>query len=245
MHMKKLVSFLLAVCLIFTAVPTLAFAKDYNNDVQRQLIDLACATFPEYSNSITNPVVPDMRTQPASEPTIVFSEARKASDRVCVVYSRYNDGSVFLTSVEGDNLYVGVPAQDWWEELDKELKKPPVTTITQNSIDSSGGSEKHNITITGTHPGVSGYFKISGFTYTLVKNGYDRIDSTGTTSLNGQWTGCSVLGSPNYNESSSSAASVIFRARFRFGSGDYYSRETELFIQVKNDTMTYSHVNFL
>lgn len=242
--MKKLISLLLAVCLVLSAVPTLAFADGYSNDVQQQLIDLACATFPEYANSIRNPVSPDALSCSNSNPTLVRSEARKASDRVCVIYSQYDDGSVFLTSVEGDNLSVGVAPQSSGDEYE-DLDKPPVTTITSHDTSPSGGSTKHTLTIKGTHPGVTGYFQITGFTYTIVANGYDRIDSTGTTSLNGKWTGCSVLGSPRYNETSSQSACVTFRARYRFGPGNYYSRETELFIQIRNDTMTYSHENFL
>lgn len=242
--MKKLISLLLAVCLVLSAVPTLAFADGYSNDVQQQLIDLACATFPEYANSIRNPVSPNALSRSNSNPTLVRSEARKASDRVCVIYSQYDDGSVFLTSVEGDNLSVEVVPQDWVDDLIKELDKPPVTTITSHDTSPSGGSTKHTLTIKGTHPGVTGYFQITGFTYTIVGDGYDRIDSTGTTSLSGDWTDCSVYGSPNYNETSSSAAYTTFRARFRFGSGNYYSRETELHIRIKDDTMTYSHVNF-
>lgn len=242
--MKKLISLLLAVCLVLSAVPTLAFADGYSNDVQQQLIDLACATFPEYANSIRNPVSPNALSRSNSNPTLVRSEARKASDRVCVIYSQYDDGSVLLTSVEGDNLSVGVATQASGDEYE-DLDKPPVTTITSHSVVPTFGSAQHTLTIKGTHPGVTGYFQITGFTYTIVGDGYDRIDSTGTTSLSGKWTGCSVFGTPNYNESSSSAAYATFRARFRFGPGNYYSRETELSIRIKNDTMTYSHVNFL
>ena len=80
--MKKLISLLLAVCLVLSAVPTLASADGYSNDVQQQLIDLACATFPEYANFIRNPVSPNALSRSNSNPTLVRSEARKASDRV-------------------------------------------------------------------------------------------------------------------------------------------------------------------
>ena len=243
--MKKLISLLLAVCLVLSAVPTLAFANGYSSDVQQQLIDLACATFPEYANSIRNPVSPNALSRSNSNPTIVRSEARKASDRVCVIYSQYDDGSVFLTSVEGDNLNVGIATQDWWDDLREELDKPPVTTITNHSIVTSVGSAQHNLTIKGTHPGVSGYFQITGFTYTIVENGYDRIDSNGTTSVSGDWKGCAVDGDSRYTETSTKSACTVFRSRYQFGSGAYYSRETELVIQIKNDTMSFSHVNFL
>lgn len=238
--MKKLMALFLAVCLTLSVIPNPVYANDFSDDEQRQLLELACATFPEFSDSILNPVVPSMSSRSADNPVIVYSEARKASDRVCIIYSRYEDGSVFLTSVEGDDLSVANTQRDLVDDLNKD----PVTEITNHGVVTSQSSAQHTLSIKGTHPGVSGCFRITGFTYTIRNNAYDYIDSIGTRSYNGEWTGCSLDGSPRYYETSSAFACAVFRATYRFGSGSYYSRQTELCIKVMNDSMTISHNNF-
>lgn len=239
--MKKLIALFLTVCLTLSVIPNPVYANDFSDDEQCQLLELACATFPEYSDSIMNPVVPNMCSRSTDNPVIVYSEARKASDRVCLIYSRYEDGSVFLTSIEGDDLNVANTQRDWTEDLDK----PPVTEITNHGVVTSQSSAQHTLNIKGTHPGVNGYFQITGFTYTIRNSSYDYIDSTGTRSWNGDWTNCVLYPSPRYYETSTAAACATFRATYRFGPGNYYSRQTELFIQIRNNSMTFSHVNFL
>lgn len=240
MIMKKLISICLSICLILSAFSIVVSADGYASDVQSELIELACIAFPEYSDTILNPVVPNPSARSSNKPIIAYTEARKIDDHTCMIYTRYDDDSVFLTSVEGDDLEVAALRNDWTEDLDK----PPVTQITKDSIVTTTTSKKHTINIKGTHPGVNGYFMITDFCYTLFDKGYDRITSTGTRSWTGDWKACSLYGQ-RLSETSTASASALFRATYQYGSGAYYSRQTELFVQVGHDTMTFSHENFL
>lgn len=238
--MKKILSLCLAVCLILSMIPFVSFADNAANDEGEELCKLACATFPEYADSILNPVLPNSNARVSGSPAIVYTEARKASDNICIIYSRYEDGSVFLTSVEGDGLEVTSTQRDWQDDLDKA----PATEITRDYVVTAQKNEQHTLNIKGTHPGVSGYFQISDFTYTIVYNGYDYINKTGTVNCYNEWKACLLSGS-RLKETGSALACALFRATYQYGPGSYYSRQTELYIDVGKDCMTFSHVNFL
>ncbi len=239
--MKKLLSFCLVVCIMLSTIPLTTFAADVCSNEENELLQLACETFPEFADSILHPVVPNPFTRASSNPAIVYTEARKASENICVIYSQYEDGTVFLTSVEGDGLEVSNSRSDLLDELDK----PPATEITRDYVVTGQKTEQHTLNIKGTHPGVNGYFQISNFTYTIVYNGYDYINKTGEINCYNDWKGCSLYGTPVYKETSSNLAYAVFRATYQFGPGAYYSRQTELYIDVGKDCMTFSHVNFL
>lgn len=237
--MKKAVVMILTVCLLAVQLVLPTCAETYEDKDQQRLIELACNAFPEYEDSIVHPVKPTRQARSASRPQIAVTKARKVSDKMCIVYSQYEDGTVFLTSIEGEGLQVARGEWDW----QGDLEKPPVTQIEKGEVVKSTNYQKHPLTIVGTHPGAIGSFKISNFCYVINEKGYDYISNTGTGTTTGNCTACNLNGS-RLKENSSQLACASYMSTFQFGPGGYYVVQTELDILVGNDTMTFSHVNF-
>ena len=93
--MKKLVSFCLAVIMIFAILPVSAFAADNAQSEQERLFARAREVFPEYASLIHRN---DVATYSAlsSENPIVFTETRDISDTESMTIALYANSDVVI-----------------------------------------------------------------------------------------------------------------------------------------------------
>ena len=97
--MKKLVSFCLAVIMIFAILPVSAFADGDNFESYDYQIALAKQVFPEYRDKLEGKSVTANAGQPracAEKPIITVRETRPVDDDTTMTYTEYDNGVVTL-----------------------------------------------------------------------------------------------------------------------------------------------------
>jgi hypothetical protein len=216
--MKKIFCFLLSLIFVMASMPFTANASENNSDVQDELITLACVIFPEYADRITNPVT-TARTRSIGARELVITETRAVSENEYLTYTEYSDGLVLLT----DN------------DFECSL------SVTDRIL----GTTKTDVTatITATCNLTSGYFRLSGVQYSLYKQGYDTINSTGSSSRSGN---CIYAGlnSSVLTESAGRCAHLSYVLSFKIGNSAGDIVQSYLTLSVGNNTASVTNVEY-
>lgn len=156
--MKKLVSFCLAVIMIFAILPVSAFAADNAQSEQEQLFARAREVFPEYASLIHRRDVATY-SAPSGENPIVFTETRDISDTESMTIALYANFDVVIV----DETYDYVETE----------KKESSTTVGPDKI----GSASFTVSCTNA----SGEFQCNGVGFIFNQNGKKYFTSYGTT----------------------------------------------------------------
>ena len=153
--MKKILSAVLSVLLFLTIFPTSVNAEERTLSEQEQLIEDACAIFPEYAKTIRD-ISRSSSTSPRTNDArkVVISETRDISENRSINFTQFSDGLVTLS--EATITF-----------------RAAITSSSEQQV-STGTRGTANFKV--TCPGVSsGVFYLNNFTYTLVNSGYDRM----------------------------------------------------------------------
>lgn len=94
--MKKLVSFCLAVIMIFAILPVSAFADGDNFESYDYQIALAKQVFPEYRDKLEGKGVATYASMPGTKPCIAVRETRPVDGNTSMTYTEYDNGLVTL-----------------------------------------------------------------------------------------------------------------------------------------------------
>lgn len=156
--MKKLVSFCLAVIMIFTILPVCAFAADNAQSEQEQLFARAREVFPEYASLIHRNDVATYSALSGENP-IVFTETRDISDTESMTIALYANSDVVIV----DKTYDYVEPE----------KEESSTTVGSDVI----GSASFTVSCTTA----SGEFQCKGVGFIFNQNGKKYFTSYGTT----------------------------------------------------------------
>lgn len=185
--MKRLMSFLLVLAVIFVVAPMPVSASQGEKlSGQEELIALACETFPQYENKIlSRRGYADNARSIASNRSLVITETKNISDNELVVYSEYSDGMILLSYAQ--YRY----------------------TTTTNSLEQEGSRTLWNVTVRATSVDVTGaYFELRNVQFTVYATTYDRITNVGTYTEYGR---CMMhtQATPVLNETASTKANIV------------------------------------
>lgn len=161
--MKKFLSFVLALILLFTMLPVNVFATEKSSSEYDEIISLACEVFPEYAAAIRGDNA-TFYTQPRSmnNERIVHSETRYVSENRSLSISVLSSGNVIL--------------------IDNESVYAELTYSSSNMTDISSVGISGTATFKVIVPNISDneYFKLSGVDFTIYYTGSDYFSDTGT-----------------------------------------------------------------
>ena len=217
--MKRTFSVIMLMIHLLSMLSVAAYA-DSGNDVQNEVIALACEVFPEYANKILAPAVDiSIYGRSMNQRTLVVSETRSVSDNEYITYSEYSDGVVLLTDYEFEH------------------------TETTNDYDSNPMTTTVDMDIKATCTNVSGYFLLEGVRYMLINGSYDTILDVGTPTYSGKCTLHTAF-TPVLNESASGNAYICYNLNYQFGPGVYYTLTSQLTLFVGDDTATVTHIYY-
>lgn len=224
--MKKLVSFCLAVIMIFTILPVSAFAAETDQQGCEALINKAATVFPEYAEKLLHPTRnSSYSTQAASPRVLVADEVRPVSATESISLAEYSDGLILLSAYEADDV-------DYIYE--------PVGPVPDPSL--SVRKYTANITATSVYNGYYGYGYIKGISYTINTgvNVYDKITNRGTVSKGSNCNHAAFVSSRT-NESATGYAMLEYGFGFKIGPRSDQFISTELVISVGEDSAVASH----
>ena len=221
--MKKLFALLLVFAMIFATLPFTAFASEATS-MQSQLTIKACNAFPEYANKIRAQEQQIAHNQLSvlsnQSKDVIINETRDISDTESITYTEFSNGVIMLTgsSVSYD--------------------------VESDNTSTSGSNVNHTVDIYAELVGYPNcHVNLYDIKYTIVKNGYDKITSKGTSVKGSKCTGCSVAIYPS-TESSSSKAKLTADIYFQYGSGSAGNFcWTQLVMSVGGDSRSISYNN--
>lgn len=221
--MKKLVSFCLAVIMIFAILPVSAFATETDQRGCEVLINKAASVFPEYAEKLLHPARnSSYSTQAASPRVLVAKETRPVSATESISLAEYSDGLILLS------------------DYDIDCTSTPVgTTPNPNQ---SVRKYTANITATSVANGYYGYFYLKNVSYTINTgvNVYDKITNFGTAS---RGTNCNsaTRTDSTANESATGYARLEYNLGFKIGPASTQFITTELTLHVGEDSAVLDH----
>lgn len=221
--MKKLVSFCLAVIMIFAILPVSAFAVETDQQGCEALINKAATVFPEYAEKLLHPTRnSSYSTQAASPRVLVANEVRPVSATESISLAEYSDGLILLSDYEDITDYT----------------YEPVGSVPDPSL--SVRKYTANITATSVYNGYYGYGYIKNVSYTINTgvNVYDKITNRGTVSKGSNCNSATFVYS-RANESATGYAMLEYDFGFITGPGQFIT--TELVINVGEDSAVVSH----
>lgn len=224
--MRKRISAILIVLVLLISCTPVVFAANKHR-TQQDLIDLACATFPEYRNKILYQQVESPSARELSDVELVCSESRNISDLHTLTYSEYSNGLILLTEVEADD-----------------------PTVEYVDIISGSSATVYTININATCTGAYGEFTAENIKFSLISSGYDQINSKGTYSITNPemlgFIGCQLVNSDNnprviWNESASDNAEIEYQLSFRYAPYPSCICDTYLLLVVGDNDYVVSH----
>lgn len=218
--MKKILSLILVLPIALSLCTLNASATEINDTekVRRPLTDdefdqLLMDTFPEYAERISAPPPISTLSSEVSN-DLIFSETRKISDTEELTYQEFADG-----------------------------RRIGIFSVDVSLLSSTGSTNYYTKTydFQVRHISIPGSMYLNGLKYTIVLNGYDRIDNKGTLIGSGVYN-CSGPHLAPSNETASGKACVSASCQFEsISSGSEGMRvDCTLIIYVGNDTMTYT-----
>ena len=160
--MKKLVSFCLAVIMIFAILPVSAFADGDNFESYDYQVALAKQIFPEYRDKLEGKGVAAYASQPGTKPSIAVRETRPVDDDTTMTYTEYDNGLVTLGTARfrksTSNITTGVDKHDTYTEYTAKI----VCSVVEGPT-----------------------FTATGVKYRIYPSAYDKVLSAGSYSIPG------------------------------------------------------------
>ena len=154
--MKKLLSILLSLAVLFSMLPASVSADDSISDREKTLA-LACELFPEHASTIRNGSRNIQRNRSIGAPAVlVLSETKQASADTTLTYMEYSDGTSYLASL-------------WDHTID----------TVDSDVSSSGDLIKYTVDLTVYSTIAVGEFKVKNIKFCLDSLWYDNITSGG------------------------------------------------------------------
>lgn len=161
--MKKLVSFCLAVIMIFTILPVSAFAAESDNfESYDYQVALAKQIFPEYRDKLEGKGVATYASMPGTKPCIAVRETRPVDGNTSMTYTEYDNGLVTLGTArfqkEADYEVTGEKAYSSYTEYTAKI----VASVIEGPT-----------------------FTATGAKYRIYPVSYDKVVSAGSYSIPG------------------------------------------------------------
>ena len=202
--MKKFTAFFMSIVMMLAFLPQYANAASVTFKEKEELYLLASEVFPEYADKILSKGRATFTANRSSAPRqVVTSISREVSATEIMTYTEYSDGVILLTDAS----------------YDKDL------TVT--NLDQSTMAAHYTMNIKATCSAgdytCSGYFKLTGLSFSIIAQSNDFISSVGSTTYEPL---CYKTNVPEFtpimNETASQHARLEFYLTFRF---TYYGPE--------------------
>ena len=162
--MKKIISFILSLCLIYSLFPITSSAETVSDPLQEELFQLARDTFPEYASELhlTHSSRSSIHTV-SEDDAVVYSETRTISEKETLTLTELRSGNIFVTK-----------------------SRPDYQVSSSGSSASQVGSDIiGNATFTVTCTGMAGSITMSNIGFILHQNGTGYLTSYGQEKVSG------------------------------------------------------------
>lgn len=198
--MKKLVSFCLAVIMIFAILPVSAFADGDNFESYDYQIALAKQVFPEYRDKLEGKGVATYASMPGTKPCIAVRETRPVDGNTSMTYTEYDNGLVTLGTARfrksTSNITTGVDKHDTYTEYTAKI----VCSVVEGPT-----------------------FTATGVKYRIYPSAYDKVLSAGSYSIPG-YSSSKFTVNMRGTETSSLPAYVSYDFACPVGTSEYSGR---------------------
>lgn len=201
----------------FVMLPISVMATEQSTSAKNRRLSLACEVFPEYATSIqSNNSTVSPRSYSATDREVVISETRNVSDNQVMSYTEYSDGTVLIAyssyskSTTITDIYTGSQSTNYTADLVVDCIDSDQTFIVRN------------------------------LKFTLIKQSYDCITSTG--SLSDSTTNQQYAYSVKSWEDDSGPARVYYHVQFQPNVSGSTPFEPLIYFTVGSDSYSFTVV---